>query len=120
MRLFGINLGGGDGESEEAKQRREASQRSLEQGGLPLNAIDRLQEQAARQGTADHFFTSDLSVSEIALVAQAGYVPLGQVMGSSAYHVGWQYMPSGGYNYSMDTGELVVLTQAFYNARHLA
>lgn len=119
MRIFGLTIGG-DGESEEAKQRREASQRSLEQGGLPLNAVDRLREQAQRQGTPGHCFTSDLSVNELALVRQAGYVPLGQVMGSSMYHIGWQYMPTGGYNWSSGSGELTVLTEAFYQARHLA
>src|SRR5579862_3600099 len=115
MRLFGLG-GGGGGESEAAKQRREASQRSLEAGGLPLNAIDRLREQASRQGTPQHFFTSDLSVNEMALIGQAGYAPLGQVMGSSVYHIGWQWLP----NWSGSSGELDVMTQAFYHARHLA
>src|SRR5436305_1380101 len=119
MRLFGLNIGG-EGESEEARQRREASQQSLEQGGLPLNAIDRLREQALRQGTPGHIFTSDLSVNELALIGQAGYEPLGQVMGSSMYHIGWQYMPTGSYNWSSSSGELTVLTEAFYQARHLA
>ena len=120
MRLFGIDIGGGGGESDEARQRREDSQRSLEQGGLPLNAIDRLREQALKQGTPEHFFTSDLSVSELALIGQAGYEPLGQVMGSSVYHIGWQYMPTGSFNWSSSSGELAVLTEAFYQARHLA
>jgi uncharacterized protein YbjQ (UPF0145 family) len=114
MRLFGG--GGGGGESAEAQERREASQRSLEAGGLPLNAIDRLNEQAGRQGTAKHFFTGNLSVNELALMSQSGYEPLGQVMGSSVYHVGYQWMPG----WSGSSGELSVLTQAFYNARHLA
>jgi uncharacterized protein YbjQ (UPF0145 family) len=119
MRLFGI--GGGKGESDEAKQRREASQRSLEQGGLPLNAIDRLREQAARQGTPGHIFTSDLSVNELALTHQAGYAPLGQVMGSSVYHVGWQWTPNSTWGWNSGVSqELQVLTEAFYNARHLA
>jgi uncharacterized protein YbjQ (UPF0145 family) len=116
MRLFGWGGGRGGGESEEAKQRREASEQSLAQGGLPLNAIDRLREQASRQGTPGHIFTSDLSVNELALVHQAGYEPLGQVMGSSIYHVGYQWLPS----WSGASGELEVLTQAYYQARHLA
>ncbi len=113
MRLFGL---GGSAESDAAKQRREASERSLEQGGLPLNAIDRLHEQASRQGTPGHIFTSDLSVNELVLTHQAGYEPLGQVMGSSVYHVGWQQLPM----WSGSSGELEVMTQAFYKARHLA
>jgi uncharacterized protein YbjQ (UPF0145 family) len=107
----------GRGKADEAVlQRQEASRESLIRGGLPLNALDRLREQAARQGTPSHLFTGDLSVSELHLVERAGYEALGQVMGSSVYHVGWQSLPfwSGG------SGELEVLTQAFYNARHLA
>ena len=114
MRLFG--LGGGDPEDEATKQRREASERSVAQGGLPLNAIDRLREQKGRQNTPGHIFTSDLSVNELCLVHEAGYEPLGQVMGSSVYHIGWQWMPYS----SWSSGELTVLTQAFYEARHLA
>jgi uncharacterized protein YbjQ (UPF0145 family) len=118
MRFFGF--GGGD-DNDAAKLRRDASAQSLEQGGLPLNAIDRLREQVSRQGTPGHIFTSDLSVNELVLVRQAGYEPLGQVMGSSVYHVGWQYMPSGYWsNWGGSSGELTVLTEAFYHARHLA
>ena len=113
MRLFGL---GRDPEDPAVKQRREASEHSLAAGGLPLNAIDRLNEQRSRQNTPEHFFTSDLSVNELTLVHQAGYDPLGQVMGSSVYHVGWQWMPYS----SWSSGELTVLTQAFYDARHLA
>ena len=114
MRFFGF--GGGSVQDEAVKQRQEASQRSLQQGGLPLNAIDRLNEQKARQGTPGHFFTSDLSVNELTLVHQLGYEPMGQIMGSSIYHVGWQWMTLFG----MVSGEMDVLTQAFYQARHLA
>src|SRR5260370_20048308 len=74
-------------ESDEARQRQEESQRSLERGGLPLNAAARLQEQAARQGTPRHLFTSDLSANELTLVRQAGYEAVGQVLGSTAYSV---------------------------------
>jgi len=115
-----MNLGGDD-ESPEAKQRREESERSLQMGGLPLNAIDRLREQKSRQGTPGHIFTSDLTVNELALTYHTGYEPLGQVMGSSVYHVGWQYMPAGYWsNWYGTSGEMQILTQAFYHARHLA
>src|SRR5690348_3753691 len=114
MRLFG--LGGGGQEDEATRQRREASQQSLAQGGLPLNAIDRLREQAGRQNTPGHIFTGDLSVNELMLIRQAGYEPLGQVMGSSIYHIGWQWTPM----WTGSSTELTVLTQSFYNARHLA
>jgi uncharacterized protein YbjQ (UPF0145 family) len=59
-------------------------------------------------------FTSDLSVSEYALLGEAGFEPLGFVVGSSIYHVGLQI---GRWNQNM---ELQVLSQAMYNARELA
>jgi uncharacterized protein YbjQ (UPF0145 family) len=59
-------------------------------------------------------FTSDLSVSEYALLGEAGFEPLGFVIGSSIYHVGLQAA-----RWSQNQ-ELQVLTQAMYNARELA
>jgi uncharacterized protein YbjQ (UPF0145 family) len=59
-------------------------------------------------------FTSDLSVSEYALLGEAGFEPLGFVVGSSIYHIGLQ--PS---RWSQNQ-ELGVLTQAMYDARELA
>jgi uncharacterized protein YbjQ (UPF0145 family) len=59
-------------------------------------------------------FTSDLSVSEYVLLGEAGFEPLGFVVGSSIYHVGVQYG-----RWKQNT-ELQVLTQAMYNARELA
>ncbi len=121
MRLFGFGGGGGSQESPEAIARREASERNMAAGGLPLNAMDRLREQASKQGTSAHFFTSDLSVNELTLVHQVGFDPLGQVMGSCMYQVGWQYMPAGYYsNWGSSSSELTSLTHAFYEARHLA
>ena len=59
-------------------------------------------------------FTSDLSVSEYVLLGEAGFEPLGYVIGSSIYHVGLQIGRWG------QNQELIVLTQAMYNARELA
>jgi uncharacterized protein YbjQ (UPF0145 family) len=59
-------------------------------------------------------FTSDLSVSEYVLLGEAGFEPLGFVVGSSIYHVGLQVG-----RWSQNT-ELQVLTQAMYSARELA
>jgi uncharacterized protein YbjQ (UPF0145 family) len=59
-------------------------------------------------------FTSDLSVSEYALLGEAGFEPLGFVIGSSIYHVGLQVSK---WSQNMELG---VLTQAMYNARELA
>jgi uncharacterized protein YbjQ (UPF0145 family) len=59
-------------------------------------------------------FTSDLSVSEYVLLGEAGFEPLGFVVGSSIYHIGLQIGRWG------QNQELQVLTQAMYNARELA
>jgi uncharacterized protein YbjQ (UPF0145 family) len=59
-------------------------------------------------------FTSDLSVSEYLLLKEAGFEPLGFVVGTSVYHVGIQIARWG------VSQELTVLTQAMYSARELA
>jgi uncharacterized protein YbjQ (UPF0145 family) len=59
-------------------------------------------------------FTSDLSVSEYVLLGEAGFEPLGFVVGSSIYHIGIQTTRWG------QNQELTTLTQAMYNARELA
>ena len=98
------------------EERQQQSQAAILAGGLPLNAVDRLREQASRVGTPQAFFTSDLSVSELALTHQCGFEPLGQVMGSCIYHVGWYAGPG----WAWTSGELDILTRAYYDARHLA
>src|SRR5437763_5486266 len=81
--------------------------------GLPEAAVKRLQEM---RGTAakPKLFTSDLSVNEYLLVRNAGFEPLGLVMGSSIYHIGIQ-IPGMFQNQELD-----VITQAMYHARELA
>src|ERR1700727_3960861 len=59
-------------------------------------------------------FPSDLSVSEYVLLGEAGFEPLGFVVGSSIFHVGLQV---GRWSQNQ---ELQVLTQAMYSARELA
>jgi uncharacterized protein YbjQ (UPF0145 family) len=76
---------------------------------LPQHARERLT--AMRQ---HHFFTSDLSVNEFLLVKEVGFHPLGLVMGSSIFHIGWQPIRQG------VSEELTGLTQALYHARELA
>ncbi len=56
----------------------------------------------------------DLSVSEYVLLGEAGFEPLGFVVGSTIYHVGLQI---GRWSKNQ---ELQVLTQAMYHARELA
>ncbi|HET9051419.1 MAG TPA: heavy metal-binding domain-containing protein [Candidatus Dormibacteraeota bacterium] len=69
---------------------------------------------ARRPESGRQLFTSDLSVNEFVLVKHAGFEPVGLVMGSSVYHIGFQV---GNWNRNM---ELEILTQAMYNARELA
>jgi uncharacterized protein YbjQ (UPF0145 family) len=85
----------------------------IDLAGLPVQAVERLRE---LQETPDHgaMFTSDLSVNEFVLVQDAGFEPVGLVVGSSIYHVGIQWA-----NWSANR-ELDVLTQAMYHARELA
>src|SRR5579862_7612979 len=78
----------------------------------PQAADSRLAQTAGAR--AGGVFTSDLSVSEYALLGEAGFEPLGFVVGSSIYHVGLQIA-----RWNANT-ELQVLTQAMYNARELA
>lgn len=81
--------------------------------GLPSGAAERLRGMRG-EGAKPAFFTSDLSVDEFVLVRRAGFVPLGLVMGSCIYHVGFQWQ---NWNTSQ---ELTVLTQSMYGARELA
>jgi uncharacterized protein YbjQ (UPF0145 family) len=75
---------------------------------VPESRETRLEQN--RQG----LFTSDLSVNEFLLITDAGFDPLGLVLGSSIYHVGIQ-VPNWRRNQEMST-----LTEAMYHARELA
>jgi uncharacterized protein YbjQ (UPF0145 family) len=80
--------------------------------GIPEDAMRRLAEM--RPGAPGALFTSDLSVNEFLLVREAGFRPLGLVLGSSIYHVGLQV---GRWSQNM---EMQTLSQAMYQARELA
>ena len=80
--------------------------------GIPESGRERIERM--KQEVARGFFTSDLSVDEFLLVKQAGFEPLGLVLGSSIYHIGFQQAM---WNQSQELG---VLTQAMYHARELA
>jgi uncharacterized protein YbjQ (UPF0145 family) len=82
------------------------------QQGIPEDAMRRLAEM--RPGQSTTLFTSDLSVNEFLLVREAGFRPLGMVLGSSIYHVGFQF---GRWNKNQ---ELETLSNAMYHARELA
>ena len=79
---------------------------------IPEDAMRRLA--AMRPGQPTALFTSDLSVNEFLLVREAGFRPLGLVLGSSIYHVGFQAR-SWSQNQELDK-----LTAAMYHARELA
>jgi uncharacterized protein YbjQ (UPF0145 family) len=80
--------------------------------GVPDDAMRRLAQM--RPGQPTSLFTSDLSVNEFLLVREAGFRPLGLVLGSSIYHVGIQM---GRWSQNR---ELEQLSQAMYHARELA
>ncbi len=80
--------------------------------GIPASGRDRIERM--KQEVATGFFTSDLSINEFLLVKQAGFEPLGLVLGSSIYHIGFQQAM---WNQNQ---EMAVLTQAMYHARELA
>ena len=75
--------------------------------GLPPEALVRLKETRT-------VFTSDLTVNEFLLVKEAGFDPLGLVLGSSIYHIGIQVGRWG------KSQELNRLSEALYHARELA
>jgi uncharacterized protein YbjQ (UPF0145 family) len=86
---------------------------TAEARALSETAIHRLAElRGETRGKA--LFTSDLSVNEFLLVREAGFRPLGLVLGSSIYHVGLQVR-----RWSANQ-ELTTLSQAMYHARELA
>src|ERR1700683_3453574 len=80
--------------------------------GIPQSR--RARSERSREDAKRGFFTSDLSVNEFLLVKQSGFEPLGLVLGSSIYHIGFQQAM---WNQSQELG---VLTQAMYHARELA
>jgi uncharacterized protein YbjQ (UPF0145 family) len=106
-----------NGAREAAAAEQAASLQSLERGGLPLRAQQRLADLSGNE-----FFTSDLSVNEFALLHSIGLRPLAQVMGSSIYHVGWQQSPGswGGWQAGGLSQELTMLSEAWNTARQRA
>ena len=81
-------------------------------GDLPVHAKERLADMRKRR-----LFTSDLSVSEFVLVREAGFDPVGMVMGVSIYQIAPK-IPSLGKD--VPGCELVDATKALYHARELA
>src|SRR5258708_32672842 len=90
-----------------------SSQTPAQGSDLPVHARERLNYM---RGDATHqgLFTSDLSVNEFLLVHEAGFEPVGLAVGSSIYHIGFQF---AGWKQNQ---EVNILTQAMYHARELA
>lgn len=107
---------GGPGESRDERQRREQRREAdierIAAGGIPAAAEERLRTLGAEAGQA---FTSDLSVPEFALARRHRLEPLTQVMGSSVYHVGWQYLNPSIWGSTIQ--ELTVLADAYNDCR---
>ena len=80
---------------------------------IPAHGRERLE---SMRGDSGHprLFTSDLSVNEFLLVKEAGFDPLGLVVGCSIYHTGYQLVDW------TQNQEMTVLSQAMYHARELA
>jgi uncharacterized protein YbjQ (UPF0145 family) len=89
-----------------------ASYQSGSLAGIPESGRARIARM--KQDVSRGFFTSDLSVNEFLLVKESGFEPLGLVLGSSIYHIGYQ---QASWNQNQEMG---VLTQAMYHARELA
>ena len=81
---------------------------------LPEAAQRRLDDLRRRASAGRALATTDLSVDELMLVHEAGFDPVGMVMGSSVYHLGFQWSSI------TQSQEMQVLTAAMYNARELA
>jgi uncharacterized protein YbjQ (UPF0145 family) len=81
---------------------------------LPQAALRRIADLRQRAAAGWALAVTDLSVDELMLVHEVGFDPVGMVMGSSVYHLGFQWS-------SINTSqEMGVLTAAMYNARELA
>ena len=81
------------------------------EGGIPLRAEERLQEE---MGAERRLFTSDLSVPEFLLARDAACDPIAMVMGSSVFHVG----EIGDYRGA--TGEVSVISEGHRRSRQAA
>ncbi len=84
--------------------------------GTAVSASDR---SAGWRNNAGSPFTSDLSGQDFWTLVQAGYAPLGLVMGTCVYHVGHRSAAQAIGQTGRNT-EMTNFTQALYEARELA
>lgn len=104
------------------EQVEERSIQELAAGRLPIRAQQRLATMRA-----DHAFTSDLTVDEHHAIRSVGFSPVGQVMGSCVYHIGytgsWNCGYSGWGGFSSGTSAVTEargMQASLYEARMLA
>lgn len=98
----------------EQNQRRSIeTQEALEKGHLPPYVMERLQEQ--KEGIMP--WTSNLSVNDWLVLKQFGIKPVGQVMGSSYYHIAYSM---SNYSGQWGSGNLQSIEQALRRTRELA
>jgi uncharacterized protein YbjQ (UPF0145 family) len=104
---------------EQQEARDHASVESLQRGGLPVRAQERLARERAPDGRP-RIWTSDLSVDELLAAHAVDFEPIGQVLGSSIYHIAYNVAQFWGGQMWGQAGELSTISQALYHARDLA
>jgi len=90
-----------------------ASLDSIERGGLPLRAQERL---AKRDDALAPLWGSTLSVPAFLAAKTLSFDLLGQVLGASIYHIAYNVLSSGQWG----DGDVTVYAQALYDAREKA
>lgn len=98
----------------EEGDRLQALRHALANGVLPPNVTNRLQSQLRGELP----WTSDLSVNEWAALRPYRLRPIGQVVGSCFYHVG--YVPNGYSGFYTQSHEMAAPTRALTEGRALA
>ena len=82
-------------------------------------AVSAESEPGSWRNRSDKPFTSDLSGQDFWTLVQAGYAPLGMVMGTCVYHVAHRGLAQTTAR-TFQSAELNTFTQALYEARELA
>ncbi len=100
---------------EEWARRAKDTEEALRAGQLPAQVTNRLD--AMREGQLP--FTSSFRVKEWAALRKFQFLPLGQVMGSSIYHIGWSRLANAGFYFSQSF-EIEAPTSAMMEARKIA
>lgn len=94
---------------------------------VPVKELSSRAELKALKETGGLPWTSTLSVADWLNLRKLSLVPVGQVMGSSVYHIGWTgvgqgglYGGNNGYGWVRSSSELREPTRALYDARAFA